>query len=282
MAMDDKDPFGSDEMEAPADVQGKQLGPIEMPDAKFKDEQFAFNGEVAEEFENKVISRQIPGYNEMRHRLVNIAYKTALSDSYFVDLGTSNGRMIRDMVHALNNAGEQDLRNIEFIGADVVQDMLDKAETLFHEVQDQIVPAQFNYDLMIHDLRNGMVSIPADSAGFVSSVFTIQFVPPEHRPRIIQGIYDSLRPGAPFVWAEKVLSSNMVIDDLLTSIYYDEKSRNGIDSQTIATKRKSLEGNLMPFTHDGNIELLLGAGFERRNIETIWRNLQFEAIVAFK
>jgi len=218
----------------------------------------------------------------MRHRLVNIAYKTALSDSYFVDLGTSNGRMIRDMVHALNNAGEQDLRNIEFIGADVVQDMLDKAETLFHEVQDQIVPAQFNYDLMIHDLRNGMVSIPADSAGFVSSVFTIQFVPPEHRPRIIQGIYDSLRPGAPFVWAEKVLSSNMVIDDLLTSIYYDEKSRNGIDSQTIATKRKSLEGNLMPFTHDGNIELLLGAGFERRNIETIWRNLQFEAIVAFK
>lgn len=281
---EEKDPFGgADEMKPAEEVMGHQYEHVEIPDGKFKEgEQFAFDKEVAEQFEKLVIPKQIPGYDEMRFRLLHVALKTALPNSKFVDLGTSNGRMIRDTAVAIAGKEGFDMRNIEFVGVDIVDDMLTQAGILFKDVKDSIAPARFNYQLMKHDLRDGMIPTAEESVGFVSSIFTIQFVPPEHRQKIIEGIYRSLKPGGAFVWAEKVLAKSHRIDRMMTDIYYEHKARNGIDNKTIEAKRKSLEGNLMPFSHEGNVELLESAGFQRRNIDLFWKNLQFEAIVAIK
>lgn len=278
-----KDPYGGDgELPPPEEVMGVQLPPVDMPDARFVNQTFAFDGEVARRFEELVIPRQIPGYAEMRHRLLHVAMKTALPNSKMIDLGTSNGRMIRDLALAIAGKEGYDIRNIEFVGVDLVDDMLNQSRILFKELKDEIAPARFNYNLLTHDLREGMLPVPDESVGLVTSIYTIQFVPPEHRLRIIDGIYKSLKPGGAFIWAEKILSTSNRIDQMMTDIYYEEKSRNGIDDETIVTKRKSLEGSLMPFTHKGNVELLESAGFQTRNIDVFWRNLQFEALVAIK
>ena len=280
----ERHPFTEDPSHMPSasEVRGVRQDPIDIPDGKFNSGGMAFNGRVAEEFEKIVIPRQIPGYDEMRKVLLNVALHTAQKGGTFLDLGTSNGRMIRDFALARAQDGF-DLGIDRFIGVDIEPDMLRVATDLFIEVEEEVAPRPFKFELMNHDLRRGLpLSVTPESLSIATSIYTIQFIAPEHRLRILTEIYEALKPGAPFIWAEKVLMRSQIIDDAMTAVYYEHKSRSGISDKDIAGKRASLEGNLMPGTHGSNMELLEAAGFKPRRIDTIWRNLQFEAIIAIK
>lgn len=280
----ERHPFGDDPSQMPPaeEVRGKRLDPVEIPDGQFQTGGMAFNGRVAEEFEKIVIPRQIPGYDEMRKVLLNVALQTFKPGGIFLDLGTSNGRMIRDFALARAQDG-MDLGIQEFLGVDIEDDMIRVASDLFSQVRDQVAPRRFKYELINHDLRQGLpTSVKPETLSLATSIFTIQFIPAEHRLRIMTEIYEALMPGAPFIWAEKVVMRSQVIDDAMTNVYYEHKSRNGISDADIAAKRASLEGNLMPGTHASNMEMLEAAGFKPRRMDIIWRNLQFEALIAIK
>lgn len=258
-----------------------------------------FSGAVAEQFEEVVINNQIPGYNAMRQRLVQAATYFLREDTAFIDIGTSQGRMIRDVIGNLAQLKDDRLAKTTFIGLDNEQDMLDKAEERISEligseevqsvieeswqnlfrVHGRTVPVQ----LKNHDLRAGLPqSVSGGFASVIASVLSIQFVPMEYRPRLLKDIYDRLAPGGAFIFVEKVLHQNADIDDFLTRLYYDEKSRNGIDNKDVLRKRESLEGYLVPLTDGSNIELLQGAGFKNHNVSVFWRDLQFQAYIALK
>lgn len=280
----EKYPFGGEDDVPPvSEVLGKQEPPTSIAQEGLDDDaEFGFNGEVAKRFEEVVIPKQIPGYNEMRYRLAQVCLELIQPNSTFVDLGTSNGRMIRDLAAGLHNRAGYSLSGVKFIGVDIVDDMLRVAKEMIAEAEQEMQPVNLDCTLTKHDLRNGFVPVLPGTVGGVTSIYTIQFVPIEHRQKIISQIYESLKPGGFFILAEKVLSSSYKIDELLTNIYYQDKSRNGISDEDIRLKRKSLEKSLMPMSHLGNIELLENAGFHKGNIDLVWKNLQFEAILALK
>lgn len=282
--IEDKYPFGGeDDIPPVSEVLGTQQPPTSIAQEGLSDEEeFGFNGQVAERFEEVVIPKQIPGYNEMRYRLAQVCLELIQPNSQFVDLGTSNGRMIRDLAAGLRNRHGFSLGGVEFTGIDIVDDMLRVAQELISKTEEELEPVNLNCKLLKHDLRNGFISALPNSVGGVTSIYTIQFVPIEHRQKIITQIYNSLKPGGFFILAEKVLSSSYAIDELMTNIYYQDKSRNGISDEDIKLKRQSLEKSLMPMSHFGNIELLENAGFHKGNIDLVWKNLQFEAILAIK
>ena len=83
-----------------------------------------------------------------------------------------------------------------------------------------------------------------------------------------------------FIFVEKILGSDNVINNMLVKSYYDIKSDNGYSYDAINRKKKSLEGVLVPVTSNWNRDLLKQAGFTK--METFWKCLNFEGIVALK
>ena len=79
---------------------------------------------------------------------------------------------------------------------------------------------------------------------------------------------------------EKVLGDTYDMDRLLVSEYYDMKSDNQYSQEQIQSKRKSLEGVLVPVTAKWNEDILTKGGFSQ--VECFWRCLNFAGWVAIK
>ena len=60
----------------------------------------------------------------------------------------------------------------------------------------------------------------------ILSMFTIQFIPPEHRQDLINKIYDSLDWGGGFFLFEKVRVSDARFQEMMQNIYIDYKIDN--------------------------------------------------------
>lgn len=293
---------GQNDLKPISQVEGEQLEPFTIGEAGALEDgaRMNFSGAIAEEFERNVIPRQIPGYNQMRYRLLHTTLHFLKGNTNMLDVGTSNGRMIRDTVAALANRKDERLVSCEFYGMDYEQDMVNKANILMDELREtEEVKSEVERHRLKAIITKGDEELPyikisqgdltkglgaPESSGYsvITSVLTIQFIPIEHRPRIIKRIYDALDKDGVFIFAEKILSPNVQLDDMFQELYYGDKARNGIPHGDILKKRLSLERVLMPYTDNGNIELLEGAGFKRRNIETFWQDLNFKAYVAIK
>lgn len=132
-------------------------------------------------------------------------------------------------------------------------------------------------EIVDHDLREGY---PQTRAYVTLCVLTLQFIPIEHRQRILADAYESTIPGGAFILVEKVMGSDAPTDRLLGELYANHKRRSGYTDQEIHRKRLSLEGALVPVTARWNEDLLRGAGF--RSVECFWRWMNFSGWVALK
>ena len=70
------------------------------------------------------------------------------------------------------------------------------------------------------------------------------------------------------------------LNSVLTREYYNLKRQSLYTQEQIESKRKSLEGVLVPVTANWNIDLMRNSGF--RSIECFWRNLNFAGWIALK
>ena len=110
--------------------------------------------------------------------------------------------------------------------------------------------------------------------------WTLQFVRPLHRERIVQRFYEGLRPDGALLVVEKVTGPHTLLNRLFIEHYYAYKRRNGYSELEIAQKRESLENVLIPYHHQENKDLLLRAGF--RHVEDFFRWYNFSGMVAVK
>ena len=108
----------------------------------------------------------------------------------------------------------------------------------------------------------------------------MQFTPIEYRQKIVQSVYDNLIDGGAFIVVEKVLGNTNEIDEILVDEYYRIKSENLYTQEQIQSKRKSLEGVLVPITARWNEDLLKSVGF--RKVDCFWRYLNFAGWIAIK
>jgi tRNA (cmo5U34)-methyltransferase len=125
------------------------------------------------------------------------------------------------------------------------------------------------------DLRT---EYPAARASIILSVLTLQFVPIEHRMRVLSAARRSLAPGGALLLVEKILGANARFDDAFVRLYYALKGANGYSPDQIERKRLSLEGVLVPVTAAWNENLLRSAGFSE--VECFWRWMNFAGWIA--
>lgn len=223
-----------------------------------------FNGEVTKVFQD-MISRSIPGYEAMRDLVFRMARNYIKEGTNILDIGCSTGLSSEKLISAFGP-------KCNFILTDVSEPMLEKCRTKYaEEIKKGYVNVKYS------DLRE---QLPVKGCSIILSCLTIQFTPIEYRQFIIENIYRSLEPGGAFIFVEKVLGNSASLDKCMVDEYYDIKRENAYTEEQIQTKRKSLEGALVPLTSAMNTLLLGTAGFSK--VDCFWRFLNFAAFIAVK
>jgi tRNA (cmo5U34)-methyltransferase len=225
---------------------------------------WAFAEEVSRVFDD-MLRRSIPQYETMRRLVFEIGRRFVRPGSAIVDLGCSRGEALAPFIEAFG-------RGARYVGVEVSAPMLEACRRRFaREIESGTL------SLVDLDLR---CSYPNAPASVTLSVLTLQFTPIEHRPRIVQDVYDHTIDGGAFLLVEKVLASSARTDRVLTDLYHELKRTNGYAQEEIERKRLSLEGVLVPVAAGWNEDLLRHAGF--REVECVWRWLNFAAWLAIK
>lgn len=232
---------------------------------------WVFDEEVTECFEN-MLERSIPQYTIMRRAVSNLVYsiitnKPRKETFTLFDLGCSNGLMLKDIVEKFASDSKY---NGYYVGVDVSQPMLQKAEQLFSD-NDQV-------QIYECDLTK---EFPEGYPDVITSILTLQFIPINYRQEIIQNVYNNLsRVNGCFIMVEKVLGNTSKLNSLFVNEYHAYKEIHGYSKEQIERKRLSLEGVLVPVTNDWNIDLLRQAGFKQ--IDVFWRWMNFVGYIAIK
>lgn len=224
-----------------------------------------FDFSVSEVFLD-MLSRSIPDYRTMRDLAFRVARFFVRSGSTVLDIGCSTGLSSQDIIEYCRRVG----LDVSFDLVDVSKPMIAKCKEKYAEYE--------NVEVLEKDIVAEGIGRKRYSA--VISCLTLQFIPIEYRQKVMSEIYRSLMPGGVFILVEKVLGNSYAIDDFMVKEYYDIKRENSYTEEQIASKRKSLEGRLVPLTEKMNESLLAASGF--RNYDTFWRYLNFCGIVAVK
>lgn len=231
-----------------------------MKDKVIPEGKWEFNKAVSDCFDD-MLERSIPQYETMRELVSRVGFRYIKIGTSVIDIGCSNGNAVEPFVRHYGHA-------CDFLLMDVSEPMLEKCREKFGYLS-----------ILNHDITTGIPETKSP-ASLILSVLTLQFTPIEYRQKIVQGVYDRLCDGGAFIVVEKVLGNTYEIDEMLVDEYYKIKSENAYTQEQIQSKRKSLEGVLVPITATWNEDLLRSVGF--RKVDCFWRYLNFAAWVAVK
>jgi tRNA (cmo5U34)-methyltransferase len=219
-----------------------------------------FNGDMVENFENHIL-KSVPLYLEGHKLIENLSDYFIKDDSICYELGSSTGVLLHKI------AKRNSFRSAKFIGIEIEEDMVNKANKLY-----KLPNLSF-----IHDDIN---SIEIESSDMIISYYTIQFIQPKLRQQIFDKIYKSLNWGGAFILYEKVRANDARFQDIMTNLYTEYKLEIGYSPDEIISKTKSLKGVLEPFSTQGNLDLLKRAGFV--DVISVQKYMNFEGFLAIK
>ena len=209
-----------------------------------------FSFDTIEDFDDH-IAKSIPNYHLLSSAIASLATFFVRPDTRIVDLGCSTGKLLESIQF-----------NGEKVGIDISENLLPESKE--------------NITFIKKDLR---AFDNFGQASFISSVFTLQFLPIEDRLGVLKAVYDSLITGGAFVWAEKVYEHDGQFERLLTSAHYDFK-RQKFTAEEILDKEFDLRSIMTTNTSHENRFLAEEAGFESGT--QFWKFYNFEAWVFIK
>lgn len=218
---------------------------------------FEFNSEVAAVFDD-MVSRSVPFYSELQQTFLKLGHSFAQPNSKVYDLGCSTCTTLALMASAIDD------KRVKFVGLDNSQAMLDKAA----EKLDQVGLAD-RCELNVADLTE---DFEIEDASVVFMNWTLQFVRPLHRDRLMRKIFAGMKEGGALIVTEKVVVSDSMINGLYIDYYHDYKRQQSYSDEEIARKREALENVLIPYRVDENIELMKRAGFQTVDVFFKWYN----------
>jgi Fe-coproporphyrin III synthase len=241
-----------------------------MRDQIFKTAQpvgdFKFDASVAAVFDD-MLERSIPFYGEVQRMVVELADRLLGEDGTFYDIGCSTGNTICELARSVGTE-----RRVRFVGLEPSHAMRDK-------VQEKLaaLPAPQRFEILPHSIE-AVEELPG--ARVISLLYTLQFVRPMHRLKVLQMCHRSLQPGGCLILAEKVLAERQETRHLFIDLYHQYKARSGYTAMEIARKREALENVLIPFMASEDIALLKEAGFSA--VEPFFQWYNFAAFLALK
>lgn len=223
--------------------------------------QFEFDEEVAAVFDD-MLSRSVPYYKEMQQLTIDFALKFLQKNDKVYDLGCSTASTLIEL--AKNSS-----HNLELIGIDSSAAMLQRASKKASA-----------FGVNIELLQSDIFDVELTNAQLVISNYTLQFIRPLQREKLIKKIFNSLNEKGIFIFSEKVISSNKVLDKHFIDAYYEFKKTQGYSEFEIAQKREALENVLIPYTQEENKKMILDAGFS--HCEILFKWLNFSTFIAIK
>uniref|UniRef100_UPI004047874C carboxy-S-adenosyl-L-methionine synthase CmoA n=1 Tax=Aliarcobacter sp. TaxID=2321116 RepID=UPI004047874C len=235
-----------------------------MVDKVFKKsitKQFEFDEEVASVFDD-MLNRSVPFYKEMQRLSINFACNFLEENDKVYDLGCSTASTLIEL-------SKNCKKNLNLIGIDNSEAMLNRAAKKAKAFGVEI-------DLINADLHD----VSYDEAKLILSNYTLQFIRPLQREKLVKKIYDSLEPNGIFIFSEKVISSNSTLNKQSIDEYYEFKKTQGYSEFEISQKREALENVLIPYTEEENKKMILDAGFN--HCETIFKWVNFATFIAIK
>jgi tRNA (cmo5U34)-methyltransferase len=225
------------------------------------EKKFEFDEKVAAVFDD-MIERSVPFYRHNMELIVEILLRRLRPGMKVVDLGASTGSLLIELARRFGGEAE-------FLGIDNAEAMVALARKKAEALE---APARF--------LCDDILTADFSGAHIVVANYTLQFVRPLERSRLVKKIFDALAPGGLFVCSEKVLMENKWLDKQIVDIYHDYKKRQGYSETEIMQKREALENVLVPYTLAENRKMMTEAGFE--SVDTIFQWGNFATMVAAK
>jgi tRNA (cmo5U34)-methyltransferase len=225
---------------------------------------WTFDEEVTEVFDN-MLTRSIPQYDVMREAVFATGSQFVRPGSTIIDCGASRGEAVAPFIDFLEGAGR-------FVCIEASSPMADSLRQRF-----AAECAAGSLEVQERNLKDYYPDVDAD---LTLAVLTLQFIPIEHRQRVMRRIYERTAPGGALILVEKLLGADADLNQLMVQLYHQNKMRNGYTREDVDRKALSLEGVLVPVTADWNIELMRQSGFSR--IDCFWRWMNFGAWIAVK
>lgn len=228
---------------------------------------FEFDDKVVEVF-NDMIGRSVPYYTEQQAMIKEMAQELYQPDTQVYDLGSSTATTLLNLCSAITPPAS-------FVGYDNSLPMIEKAKERVqeHGFSDRI-------DLLEGDFNGDLSKLSLENASLVTMCWTMQFVRPLQRERVVRWIYDGLVDGGALILTEKVLTQDHRMNRFFIDLYYNYKERNGYSQTEILRKREALENVLVPYTLEENMELFRRNGFE--TVETFFQWYNFVGILCVK
>lgn len=224
---------------------------------------WAFDEKVTGVFD-KMLEASIPNYQEMRRLTFALGKRfiPKTDGGVVIDIGASRGDSLLPFVDHYPNHNYYAVECAPAMSA--------------------VLKERFwspNVTVCEHDLRYNH-SVFETKSNLILSVLTLMFVPLELRQRLLQSMYESLKPGGALILVEKCLGADSYIHDMLVEEYLAMKKEHGYTYEQINRKKMALEGVLVPVTAEWNQDMMRRAGF--RHIDTFWRSLMFTGFIAIK
>jgi len=223
---------------------------------------WTFSGEVAQTFDDHV-SKSVPLYHQGHTLVCELSDFFLKPVSLCYEIGSSTGTLTNKL--AQHNAGKDGVR---FIGMDIEPDMVAMAEKS-DEKSD-------NTTYIVDDI----LQMDMEPCDLIVCYYTVQFIRPSERQRLIDKLYAHLNWGGGLIMFEKVRGADARFQDMFYRMYEDYKLSQGYTPEQVVAKARSLKGVMEPFSTQGNIDMLKRAGFE--DIVSIMKYICFEGFVAIK
>lgn len=229
---------------------------------------FNFDEKVANVFPD-MINRSVPGYASI------VAMTGILSAEFYqpgtrcYDLGCSLGASALSMAKAIKDDF------LKIIAVDNSQAMLQKAQTLLDQ-SDPIESHAGCIELICNDINQ----IDVNNASVVVMNFTLQFIAPEQRSKLLKKIYQGMNQGGILILSEKLNYNNTSQQQLLIDMHHFFKKANGYSDLEISQKRQTIENVLLPETLEKHKTRLQEAGFKQ--VEQWFQCFNFSSLIAIK
>lgn len=227
---------------------------------KPQDSQFCFDEKVAAVFDD-MLSRSVPYYSEFIRLSTSFILKNVKNKATIIDLGCSTGTL-------LLNLARLD-KSLNLIGIDNSKAMCDIARKKAEA---------FNANIKF--IEADILEYELSQCDCVILNFTLQFIRPPQRERLIRQIFSALKENGILILSEKLISEHKKLDKQMIEEYYDFKRAMGYSDLEIMQKREALENVLIPYTQEENIKLLKDAGFF--HVELLFRWVNFALFLSVK
>ena len=212
------------------------------------------------------IEKSIRGYSHLMEDVISLSRYFVEDDTNVVDIGCSTGKMTKALIdYNLDHSKEA-----AYIGLEIADGFDEDLKKRKEELKYYDYVDFSKLDARTYEYIN---------CSLVTSIFTLQFMPKSDRKDLLQNIYDGLNCGGAYIFAEKTICENALVQDMITFNYYDYK-RKSFDTEDIMDKERTLRHMMKPNTWREIEDMLLGVGFNV--VQPFWRNHAFVGAIAIK